>query len=515
MKDDTSTPIGDSGASPNEFESDRPGTSARTLSKGGIETLRVAGGGFVEAVRATRMPMLLTDPTLAGNPIVFANAAFLKLSGYGMDEVLGQQPDFMNGPDTDPKDAARFREMVRADRDEILVTVQYGKNGRRFVATVLISAFKDDTGRTLHHFMSWLEVTRRVDAEEEASDLRQMQAALRESEERLSLVFQALPVGVAIIDQDGNTVRMNDEMRRFLPTGTIPSRDTEQRGRWIAYSADGSVLEPRDYPGSRALRGDRVVPGIETVYRQDDGEAIWTRVASVPLPEGDNQTGGAFVIVVDIDDIKRSEEALRQSERHARTLLAELQHRVRNTLAVVRSIARRTADGSASLDEMVSHFEGRLSAFSRVQSIVTRSPNAGINLKSVIDDELMAVSGRDQRIPTSGPEICFQPRTAERLTLAIHELATNAVKYGALSAEAGKIRVNWRRIEEDGRDTLRLEWIESGLDEPPKAAREGFGHELLLRSLPYDLGAETSIEFTADGLRFTMSMSLGPDVLAE
>jgi len=145
MKDDTSTPITDE-SSPNAFERDKPGTSARRDAEGAIEELRQRGGLFVDAVRAARMPMALTDPNLPGNPIVFANEAFLKLSVYSMDEVLGQQPHFLNGPGTDPKDAARFREAIRSDQDDIIETVQYRKDGRRFVATVLISGSRTSAG---------------------------------------------------------------------------------------------------------------------------------------------------------------------------------------------------------------------------------------------------------------------------------------------------------------------------------------------------------------------------------
>ena len=116
MKDDTSTPTGSGqDTSPNEFERGKPTTVRRDQAEAAIERLRKEGGVFVNAVRATRMAMAITDPTLPGNPIVFANESFLKMSGYRMDEVLGQQPHFMNGPDTDPKDVARFLEALQAD----------------------------------------------------------------------------------------------------------------------------------------------------------------------------------------------------------------------------------------------------------------------------------------------------------------------------------------------------------------------------------------------------------------
>lgn len=104
----------------------------------------------------------------------------------------------------------------------------------------------------------------------------------------------------------------------------------------------------------------------------------------------------------------------------------------------------------------------------------------------------------------------------ESVSLAVHELATNAVKFGAPSAENGRIRVTCdAQTDGEGTKMLYLEWLESGLDEPPEPGHERFGHEMLRRALPYELRAETNIEFANDGLRFTMSMPMGPDVIAE
>ena len=215
MKDDTSTPTTD-GTSPNEFEIDKPGTNARSVAEAAIEELRQRGGVFVNAVRATRMPMALTDPNLPGNPIVFANESFLKLSGYSMEEVLGQQPHFMNGPDTDPRDVARFAEVLRSDQDDIIESIQYRKDGSRFVATVLLSAYKDDHGKVLNHFMSWLDVTRRVDAEAEIVDLKSLQAALRDSEQKYLALFASSPAPVLILRPDAPRFTIADVNDAYL-----------------------------------------------------------------------------------------------------------------------------------------------------------------------------------------------------------------------------------------------------------------------------------------------------------
>lgn len=259
------------------------------------------------------------------------------------------------------------------------------------------------------------------------------------------------------------------------------------------------------------------------VRRSDQPEQAWFTFCYSPVRAADGTVLGMIDTVVETtsdvrarQERKRSEEALRASEQHSRTLLAELQHRVRNTLAVVRSIARRTAERSDTVEEMIAHLEGRLDAFSRVQAVVTRSADGGVDLKSIIEDELLAVAARDgDQVQIQGEDILLVPRAAESISLAIHELATNAIKYGALSTRDGCIRVAWRRLCANGLERLQLEWTESGLNDMPPPEREGFGLELLRRTLPYDLGAETQIQFPPDGVRFSMSMPLGAAALAE
>lgn len=137
---------------------------------------------------------------------------------------------------------------------------------------------------------------------------------MRESEQRLTLAFGALPLGIAIVDPAGEIVTANDGMRRFLPTGRVPSRDAGRGGRWQAWDADGGVVPQNDYPAARALRGERVFPGLQRLYLDDDGAQIWTEVSSVPLQDPDGKTSGVISVVSDVDRLKRSEEEARASE---------------------------------------------------------------------------------------------------------------------------------------------------------------------------------------------------------
>ena len=150
----------------NDFVENMPGTSERTSSERYINAIRQQGGMFVEAVRVTRMPMIVTDAKLPGNPITFANPAFIKLSGYDLDELLGQDPHFMNGEGTDPDAIRRYEEAILEGRDINLEILQYRKDGTPFHSMLFAAPLTDGQGSVTNHFLSYLDITRRVDAEE-------------------------------------------------------------------------------------------------------------------------------------------------------------------------------------------------------------------------------------------------------------------------------------------------------------------------------------------------------------
>jgi len=171
----------------NNFQENMAGTAERTTAEHHIEGVRQQGGIFVEAVRLTRMPMMVTDATLPGNPIVFANKAFLILSGYTLEEVLGQDPHFMNGEKTDPEAIQRYQTAIKEGRDEMLEILQYRKDGTPFRAALFASPLSDGQGTVTNHFLSYLDITRRFEAEERLRVLtlgleRRVEARTRELE---------------------------------------------------------------------------------------------------------------------------------------------------------------------------------------------------------------------------------------------------------------------------------------------------------------------------------------------
>jgi two-component system CheB/CheR fusion protein len=147
----------------------------------------------------------------------------------------------------------------------------------------------DRDGNIVEWFGAAIDITRREQVDE----------ARRASDARLAAVFEGLPVGVAVVDGSGTVILSNGAMRRYLPNGVIPSRDLARVDRWRAWHADGRRLTPDEFPGARALRGERVMPGLDMRYRGDDEVDMWTRVAAVPIVDENGQGTDTFAVVID------------------------------------------------------------------------------------------------------------------------------------------------------------------------------------------------------------------------
>ena len=199
------------------------------------------------------------------------------------------------------EEAARVFETLQPLEQEVR-----GKDGRDYI--VRVHPYRTGSHRIDGAVMSFFDITSRRVAEK----------ALLESEQRLALAFAAVPVGICTVDTAGNTVILNDVMRRFLPTRRIPSRDPAEAPRWRGWDAFGAPVQSHDFPGARALRGEDVVPGMQMLYLDHGGKETWTEVRAQPLRDSDGKITGALTVVIDVDRLKRSEEAARQGEeRHA------------------------------------------------------------------------------------------------------------------------------------------------------------------------------------------------------
>lgn len=255
----------------------------------------------------------------------------------------------------------------------------------------------------------------------------------------------------------------------------------------------GRILE-----GWHRARGTGVFAADLRIRAVRTGTFRWFRTQAVPSDDDGETWSGTGVDVSDLYQRLTGESTLR----------AALHHRIRNTLAVIRSIARRTAENSETVEDYSSHFDGRLAAFARTQSHIMRTGADGVDLEGLLADELLAHQAGG-RVGYSGPEVRLPPRLADQLGIALHELTANAVQHGALAHEDGQLQVRWWIAGDAPAAMLHIEWREDvpdgGVVTPET---EGFGLELLTRSLHYEVDAEVDLDFADTGLRCTIRLPL-------
>lgn len=335
------------------------------------------------------------------------------------------------------------------------------------------------------------------DADRPDACLEDLRPALRRAEARYRLLLDsAIDYALISMDPEGLVTGWNLGAERLMGW-----REEEMLGR----VAD-AIFTPEDRATGAPERERRTADANgraadERWHMRKDGTRFWGSGSLTPMR--DPELSGYLKIM-------RDETAVRQAEERQNLLLAELQHRVRNILAVVRSLAARSVETSDSLNDFASHFDGRVAALARTQSVFARTGEVSVELDELVRDELVAVgAGANEQVSVSGPAVQLRQHAGETFALALHELATNAVKYGALATPQGKVAVSWSVVDTGEAPRLSLEWRESGVggvnDNPD---RRGFGRELIERGLPYELGADTSLTFEPDGVRAVIELPL-------
>jgi PAS domain S-box-containing protein len=242
------------------------------------------------------------------------------------------------------------------------------------------------------------------------------------------------------------------------------------------------------------------------IKRPSDGSFRWIRNADFPLFDPNGQVERIAGIATDVT------EAMEATE-HQAVLVAELQHRVRNIMAVIRSVVARSAGTAASVQQYVELLSGRLMALARTQALLTRGANLGVDVGAMIRDELAAQAHHEDQYQISGPELVISPKAAEVLSLAVHELAVNALKHGALASREGRVSVAWRVIARGaGAPWFGLTWRETRpqcADWSP-ATRRGFGSTLIEQRVPHELGGRGKLEISPRGAVAFIEFPLQP-----
>jgi PAS domain S-box-containing protein len=319
-------------------------------------------------------------------------------------------------------------------------------------------------------------------------DLRKKdEAALAESEEKHRRIFEQTSDLIFTADLDQVITACNPAAAEAIGL----SRD-EAIGRRIS-----EFVTPEDLELTRQMLRRKLEHGGTTRYElrvhSSGGEwRYWEINSGLTFDEGGSPVG-IHVVGRDITDRKRL-------ERHQQILVAELNHRVKNTLAIVQSLAHQTFRNDAAPKQAIAAFEGRLRALAVAHNLLTGQSWEAASISDVIRTALAPFCPAD-RCEMDGPDVRLAPETAVSLSLAIHELATNASKYGALSNKTGSISIIWTAEE----DRFELHWRESGGPPVESPARSGFGTRMIRRTLAAEFNGEVELIFAQSGFQCRVS----------
>jgi two-component sensor histidine kinase len=275
------------------------------------------------------------------------------------------------------------------------------------------------------------------------------------------------------------------------------------------------IIHPPDLPSFSSLFQEAVEQRApfkaEMRVIDRNGAVRWLRCEGVPRLDETGVFLGYTGCNIDITDAKRAEE-------HLILLINELNHRVKNTLATVQSIALQSLRGLEGEEAEAARnaFENRLLALARVHDVLTRENWEGAEMGAVVADAIRPLDGgaETSRFTVSGPPLRLPPRLALSIAMALHELGTNAVKYGALSNDEGKVAIAWT-VTRANEIRLSLRWSESGGPPVKKPTRTGFGSRLIERSLARELEGEVELVYEPTGVICTIDAPVPPPGLLE
>ena len=336
-----------------------PKDQEQRIAEAEVEAFKDDLGPFVIAAETTRMPMVFTDAKQAGNPIIFANDAFLKLTEYDRDEILAQNFNFLLAEDSDHSDLNEIAAAFAGKDDDAEVRYRH-KDGSTFCATIFVNPVKDEAGKIVQHFVSLVDTTK------------------------------------------------------------------HQRAR-----------------------------------------------------------------------------------DHAAMLIDELNHRVKNTLATVQSIVTQAVRNSSDPQVVRESIETRIAALSRSHDLLGREKWDGAGLRDLVQEALAPFSvteGCAERFTIKGENIRLAPKAALALGIALNELATNAVKYGAFSNEAGTISINWALEDKSDGRWLGLHWQEKNGPPVTPPTRKGFGSRVIEQGLAHELQGKVKLDYSPGGITCTIDV---------
>jgi PAS domain S-box-containing protein len=417
--------------------------------------------------------------------VVLIDVCMPELDGFQLAEMIREHPRFA-------KTAIIFISAIQVEDVDRLRGYELGAVDYVPVPVVpdllraKVRIFADLFRKTRQLEKMNLELERRVaerTAELEASNMRLLQI-----EQGRSLALAAGQMGSWEWEVGGQQLKWDEGQYRIF--GLDPRRftPTVETMRDLVHQEDWDALQQTVESMSKSARTQ------QTEFRvlRPNGETRWCTGTAAASVDGNGKVVRVSGVTIDITDRKEAEER--------QTLLArEVDHRARNALAVIQSIIRLTR--AKSVDDYVTAIEGRIKALARAHTLLSDSRWHGADLATLVGEELAPYRTGD-KVSLHGPDISLQPSTAQGLALALHELATNAAKHGALSSINGKLSLTWQLRP----DALVLEWTESGGPPITPPTSRSFGLRVIRASVEQQLNGEATFDWQPNGLRCSFSI---------
>jgi PAS domain S-box-containing protein len=426
----------------------------------------------------------LAQVELSGR-FTLVNDRFCEMVGRSREELLQITMQSITHPDHLAENVPLFEAAVR-DGTPYRIEKRYVRPDGSFIwVDNSVSVIRKSDGSPFGVLAASIDITRNKTVED----------ALRASELRLRLAMDAGRMAVWEYDVRAGRILHSSDLNRLL--GFIETRE-------VAYDEFRARIDPEDLQRLSATAVASLKSGephfqAEVRYRLSRGDVRWLLISAEFQLSSGGGVDRVIGVALDITDRKRDEE-------HQQLLLHELNHRVKNTLAVVQALAHHSFAGGRDIARRKA-FEGRLVALAAAHNLLTRESWEPASMIEVIRSAAAACDPNKQRLQLDGPDIRVPPKMAVTLALAIHELCTNAVKYGALSNDSGRVTISWSVADR----RLRLVWTESGGPRVTAPRRRGFGSMMLERALASELVGSVRLEFAASGLCCTIDAPVAKD----
>ncbi len=418
------------------------------------------------------------------------NEGATRILGWTPREMIGEPIDLFFTPD-DRANGTVASEMHGA------LTVGRGvderwhqrRDGSLFWANGEMMALRDDAGTAI----GFIKILR------DRTEQKESALALQTSEANLRTILDTVPLGILFAEApSGRIVGGNARAASIFGRSLVGTEGNRKR---FAFHADGRPVAASEYPLAKVLAGAPDAT-LEARYQRPDGTMVWIDIVGAPVRAADGAVKGVVVAVSDIDARKRA-EAMQE------LLNGELSHRMKNLLAMVQAIARQTMRGTADLATMRETLSDRLVALGKAHDILIEGAADHMRLAAVLRSGVGVHDEVPGRFSYSGPDVDIGGKGVMPLSLMLHELSTNAAKYGALSTAEGRVALDWSILRAPGRpDGLRLVWRETGGPAVKPPTRKGFGSWVIERGLTDQVGGTIALDYASTGLVCTLEAPL-------